>query len=96
MSPAFERRLARIDKAFDRLRAAREAEEARLGLARFYLNMAMVHYVTERFGPEAAAWVLGDPETPEPRAAQILDSPQRHRDTEGAGARPLCASLSLW
>jgi hypothetical protein len=59
MSPAFERRLARIDKALDRLRKDREGDEGRLGLAEFYLKCAMVQQVTEKYGPEAAKRVLG-------------------------------------
>lgn len=58
MSPAFERRLARIDKALDRIRGAREAEDARLGLAGFYLKLAIVDHVMQTHGPEAAEWVL--------------------------------------
>jgi len=64
MSPAFERRLARIDKAFDRIRADRDAEESRLGLAEFYFKCAIVDCVTREYGPEAAMWVLGGPEPP--------------------------------
>jgi hypothetical protein len=81
MSPAFERRLARIDKAFDRIRHGRDAEESRLGLAAFYFKCAIVDLVMREHGPEAAMWVLGDPEPPELRAAQKIGfttEAQRH------------------
>jgi len=54
MSPAFERRLARIDKALDRLRAEREAEDDRRSLALFYFRLALIR----DFGPEAVNWII--------------------------------------
>jgi hypothetical protein len=54
MSPAFERRLARIDKALDWIRAAREEEEARHSLALFYFRLTLIR----DFGPEAVNWII--------------------------------------
>jgi hypothetical protein len=54
MSPGFERRLARIDKAFASRRTAREREEARRELALFYFRMSLI----DQFGPEAVNWEI--------------------------------------
>lgn len=93
MSPAFERRLARIDKAFDRIRHARDRENEGRGLAETYLRMATVICIYEAFGDEAAMWALSGEGPPPPALAAICDASQRD-DTEDLKPRAAQSSLN--